>query len=102
MARTKAEQRRDDKAVEEEETVSNESSESRENRGFVRYVNTATERHINPEDLWGIGFSRDRDLKSFSWIKSNNWCIPRADIPDDVYDRAIAPDNDFVLVEPRD
>lgn len=86
----------------DEASAIKESQESRENRGYVRYVNTATERHINPEDLWGIGFSRDLDLQPMSWTAENNWCVARADIPDDVYARAIAPDNDFVLVESKD
>jgi hypothetical protein len=99
MARTRAEARR---AEEADEVESDESVESREHRGFVRYVNTANERIIRPEDLWDIGFSRDAELVRLSWNQGNQWCIPRADIPDDVYERAVEPDNDFVLVEPED
>lgn len=98
MPRSRAEERR---AVETDAVPVEESQESRENRGYVRYVNTATERHIRPEDLWAVGFSKDRDLRLLSWTKDNHWTLPRADIPDDVYERAIVPDTDFVLVDPE-
>lgn len=86
----------------DEEKASNESVESRQHRGYVRYVSTATERHIRPQDLWEIGFSRDADLPWLAWVPDNQWCVKRDAIPDDVYERAIAPDPDFVLVEPND
>lgn len=81
---------------------SNESAEAKANRGYVRYVNTANERHIRPQDLAEIGFSKKDDLVLLSWTAENQWCVPRADIPDEVYERAIVPDNDFILVEPED
>jgi hypothetical protein len=99
MTRSRAEARR---AEEADETDSNESAESREHRGFVRYINTANARIIRPQDLWEIGFSRDADLPLLVWDADTQWCVKRSDIPDDVYDRAIAPDNDFILVEPED
>lgn len=90
------------KREQEKPAAKSESVESRQHRGYVRYVNTANERHIMPGDLWNIGFSREDDLPTLSWTADNQWCVPRADIPDEVYERAIAPDRDFILVEPSD
>ena len=94
---TRAENRRAAEAAAAEDT-SNESEESKAHRGYVRYVNTATIRRITPEDLAEVGIPVG-DQKVLEWSAVNQWTVPRADITDAVYERAIEPDKDFILVE---
>lgn len=81
----------------EESPATNESQESVEQKGFVRYIGTSHARQIAQEDLASIGFS-GKNLVDLYWSRENNWTIQRSAIPDDVYERAIVPDTELVLV----
>lgn len=71
-----------------------ESQESKENRGFVRYIGTSDVRRISREDFDGVGIEHD----TLVWDKGNQWTVKRVDISDEAYERAIAMDREFVLV----
>lgn len=72
-----------------------ESQESRENRGYVRYIGTSDVRQITDEDFADIGIKQ----KSLVWSKANNWLVPRAEISDAAYETAIMPDLELVLMD---
>jgi hypothetical protein len=79
----------------EEAPATNESKESQEQKGFVRYIGTAHVRSISQEDLHAVG------LVDLVWNRANQWTIPRADIPDEVYERAVQSDVELILVNSR-
>jgi len=81
-----------------DEDASNESAESKQHRGYVRYVGISHVRQITQEDLQKAGFS-GASLVDLVWERSNSFTVPRSNIPDDVYERAIVPDMELVLVD---
>ena len=81
-----------------DEEATNESQESRENRGYVKYIGLSHVRRISQEDLSEAGFS-GTNLVDLVWSQANDFTVSRSDIPDAVYDRAIGPDMELVLVD---
>lgn len=82
--------------------ITNEDSKgSNEQRGYIRYIGLSQVRKITKDDLSGVGFSGN-DLVDLSWSQSNNWLVARSDIPDGVYERAIVPDAELIMVDPKD
>lgn len=65
--------------------------------GFVRYIGLADPRGITRDDLKAVNLDAPMD---YWWSRENQFVIPRRDIPDDVYVRAIEPDPEFVLLAP--
>ena len=84
----------------EEAPATNESKESQEQKGFVRYIGTAHVRSISQEDLHAVGLA-GTNLVDLVWNRANQWTIPRADIPDEVYERAVQSDVELILVNSR-
>jgi hypothetical protein len=78
----------------------NESRESQENRGYVKYIGLSHRRQMSQEDLQQAGFS-GTDLVDLVWERANSFTVPRADIPDGVYERAVAPDLELILVDEK-
>lgn len=83
------------KAEQEEAPATNESQESVAQKGYVQYIGTSHVRQITEGELSDVGL-KGKDL---TWDKANNWTIARSDISDDVYERAIVPDMELVLVD---
>jgi hypothetical protein len=69
-----------------------------ESKGYVRYIGLSQVRSISQEDLDRAGINR-KNLVDLSWDRSNNWTLLRAAIPDEVYERAIVPDLELILVD---
>lgn len=72
-----------------------ESQESKENRGFVRYIGASDTRIISREDFEGVGINHE----TLVWDKNNQWTVRRSDVSDEAYERAIQPDMELVLVD---
>lgn len=73
-----------------------ESQESRENRGYVRYIGHSGTRQITRDDFATVGIEHD----TVTWNRENQYTVPRADISDEAYFRGIQHDREFVLVSP--
>lgn len=97
MPRTRAEERRAAE-IDDESPATNESQESVEQKGYVKYIGLSHARLMTQEDLLQAGFS-GKSLVDLVWNKANSFTVARADIPDDVYERAIVPDMELVLVD---
>lgn len=84
-------------SAEERRAQINEVHARRESQEFVRYIGPSHIRSMTQEDLHLAGFS-GTDLVDLRWDQSNNWTVPREKIPDEVYEQAIKPDLELVLV----
>lgn len=76
------------------------AKDDKPDRGMVRYVGASTRRGLTVEDFESVGVTNQK--ADLWWDRSNRWAVPRADISDDAYERAIKPDPEFILVGGKD
>src|SRR3954469_13300400 len=69
-------------------------------RGTVRYVGGSTVRGLTVEDFENVGVTNQK--ADLWWNRANQWSVPRRDISDDAYERAIKSDPEFILVGGKD
>lgn len=65
-------------------------------RGYVQYVGASGRRGITLADMESVGVTGQKS--DLWWTRENGWKVPRADISDEVYERALKPDPEMILV----
>lgn len=65
-------------------------------RGVIRYIGGSHKRGLLVDDFRSIGV-QDQD-KDVWWYRANQWAVPREDLTDDAYNRAVRGDPEFVLI----
>lgn len=66
-------------------------------RGYVQYVGASGRRGLTLEDMESVGITGQEN--ALWWTRENGWKVPRADIPDAVYEVAIKSDPEMILVD---
>lgn len=71
------------------------ASEKAKAPGYIKYVGASHVRGLTEEDFETVGV---RGQKAVWWRRENQWTVPRADLSDDAYNRAIKNDPELILV----
>lgn len=88
------------RASREPEQEKDSAKEEDADPGYVQYIGRSHVRKFTTADLAAVGIPDD-DQAPLSWDKSNDWIIPRGEIPDSVYERAIQYDLELILVDAK-
>lgn len=74
-----------------------EKPAAKTHRGYVQYVGASGRRGLTLEDMESVGVTGQD--KALWWTRENGWKVPRADIPDALYEVAIKHDPELILVD---
>lgn len=71
------------------------AEQEKSDRGYIQYVGSSHRRGLTREDFESVGVSDQEDVY---WDRGNDWRVPRGDLSDDAYNRAVRQDPELILV----